>query len=230
MSKKTKIIIIIAIAILLIATLYFTVLHPRIKVFAEMMYVYEEMGGNTDIGLPIAEYDQYSVTDDTLVMTDFGTFSIGIPSDWEDQTREESKYRTYRTIGAVMEPGVHNPDCEGMVLSPVGDDNSDMVIINEELIGSPTKINQFIKGYEQLGYGLPDNFYNTLKCAYSLEKDDYSFWNYNKGLAFTYVLPFRAGAMFYSNGDTAKTYYYESEDKCGFIHEQYREDYICDIK
>ena len=225
MSKKTKTIIIIAVSILLTATLYFTILHPRIKTYIAMVCVYEEMGGSRDIGLPAEEYNQYSITDDSLIMTDFGAFSIGIPSDLEDQTKEDSDIIVYRTIGAVTEPGVNNPDIEFIGISPDGDDNSGMVIINKELIGSDAELNRLAKGYEALGYGMPDNFYNTLRCAHSLSPDDYSFWNYNKGLAYTYLLPFRAGSPFYSNGDNCKTYFYETEDVCGIICEQYREDY-----
>lgn len=226
MNKKIKkFLIIVVAALLLTATLYITILHPRIKTYVAMVCVYEEMGGSRDIGLPAEEYNQYSVTDDSLIMTDFGAFSIGIPSDLEDQTKEDSGFFVYRTIGAVTEPGVNNPDIEYIGISPVGYDNSDIVIINKELIGSDAELNRLAKGYEALGYGMPDNFYNTLKCAHSLSPDDYSFWNYNKGLAYTYLLPFRAGSPFYSNGDDCKAYFYETEDVRGIICEQYRKDY-----
>ncbi len=225
MSKKVKVIIIVVVSILFTATLYFTILHPRIKIYRDMVQVYNEFGGSRDIGLPAEEYTQYSLTDDSLVMTDFGAFSIGIPSDLENQTKEDSDIIVYRTIGAVIEPGTNNPDIEFIGLSPDGDDNSDMVIINKELIGSNAELNRLAKGYESLGYGMPDNFYNTLRCTHSLSLDDYSFWDYNKGLAYTYLLPLRAGSLFYSDGNNYKTYFYETEDVCGIICEQYRENY-----
>lgn len=225
MSKKVKILIIVAVAVILTATLYLTILHPRVKTYIAMACVYEEMGGSRDIGLPAEEFNQYSVTDDSLVMTDFGSFSLGIPSDLENQTREGSDITIYRTIGTIVEPGVNNPEIEYLGFYTEGNDNSDMVIINRELIGSELELNRLAEGYEALGYGMPDTSYDTLRCAHSLSSEDYSFWNYNKGLAFTYLLPFRAGSLFYSNGDTAKTYFYETEDVCGIICEQYREDY-----
>ena len=225
MSKRVKIIIIVAVSIFLTATLYFTILHPRIKTYVDMFHIYNEFGGGRDIGLPAEEYNQYSVTDDSLVMTNFGSFSLGIPSDLEDQTKEDSEMIVYRTIGAVIEPGVNNPDFEFIGIDPDGEDNSGMVIMDKELIKSNLKLNHLAKGYEALGYGMPDNFYNTLRCAYSISSEDYSFWNYNKGLAFTYLLPFRAGSLLNSNGDTSKIYFYETEDVCGIIREQYRENY-----
>ena len=130
MSKTKKIIIIAVIAVLISAALYFIILHPRIKTYSMITIIYDEFGGNYDIGEPIIEYDHSSVTDESLVMTDFGTFSLGVPSDWENQSKEDSEFTIYRTIGTVAESD--GDDGEGMVFNPAGTDNSYIVILNNE--------------------------------------------------------------------------------------------------
>ena len=230
MNKKLKITFIVVGIVLLTALLYFTVLHPRVKTYLMTAAIYKEFGGTRDIGLPIVEYDQASVTDDSLIMTDFGTFSLGIPSDLEDQSKEDSDFIIYYTIGADRETGVHNPDAESIGFKPVGNDNSSMALVNnpdfyEESGISDAEARHITNGFEKLGYGMPDNAYATLKCAYSLTSEDYNFLNYEKSLAFAYALAYRAGSLYYSNGDTAKTYYYESEGKYALINEEYRPDY-----
>lgn len=227
MNKKLKIVLIAIGILLLTALLYFAVVHPRVKTYLMMQAIYEEFGGNRDIGMPIIEYDQSHVTDDSLVMTDFGTFSLGIPSDWENQSKEDSDLIIYRTIGVDVG---EKADCESMAFSPTGSDYSNLAILNnkdlyEESELSDANIRHLENGYEKLGYGLPDSAYTTLKCAYSITPEDYNFYIYDKSLAYTYVLVHRAGSPYYSNGDTAKIYYYETDDVCVLINEQYRPDY-----
>ena len=223
--KKYFKIILIAITILLVTVLlYFVILHPLVKTYLMTTAVYEEFGGNRDIGLPITEYDYGSVTDDSLVMTDFGAFTLGIPSDWEDQTKEDSDFIIYHTIGTVTESGAAD-NGEGMSFHPAGSDNSDLVILDNEEAGfSAREMRHLEKGYEKLGYGMPDNAYNALKCAYSITPEDYSFLKYDESLAYAYILAYRAGSLYYSNGNTDKTYYYETDDKCVLICEKYRPD------
>ncbi len=228
-SKKIHIILIAIVVALVAALLYFTVVHPRVKTYLMMQAVYEEFGGDRYIGEPIVAYDQAHVTDDSLVMTDFGTFRLGIPSDWENQSKEDSDIIIYRTIGAVVEVG-ETTDCESMAFSPTGYDDSGLAILNNEELYeeselSDADIRHLENGFEKLGYGMPDSAYATLKCAYSITPEDYNFFVYDKSLAYAYVLVHRAGTLYYSNGDTAKTYYYETDDVCVLINEQYRPDY-----
>lgn len=229
MNKKVKIVIIIISIILLTALLYFTVVHPRVKTYLMMQAIYEEFGGDRDIGEPIVEYDQSHVTDDSLVLTDFGAFRLGLPSDWEDQSKEDSEIIIYRTTGTVVEPGVNNRECESIGFNPEGKDYSNLAILNNASLTEEGLSNREMrileKGYEKLGYGMPDSAYTTLKCAYSITSEDYNFYVYDKSLAYAYVLVHRAGSLYYSNDDTDKTYYYETDDKCVLICEKYRPDY-----
>ena len=224
MKKNIKITL-IAITILLVTVLlYFVILHPLVKTYLMTTAVYEEFGGDRDIGLPIAEYDHAAVTDDSLVMTDFGTFRLGIPSDWEDQSKEGTDFISYHTIGAVAEPGVAN-DREGITFNPAGSDNSDLMIMDNEEAGfSAKEMKHLEKGFEKLGYGMPDSAYSALKCALSITPEDYNFLKYDESLAYAYILAHRAGSLYYSNGNTDKTYYYETGDKCVLICEKYRPD------
>lgn len=224
MSKTKKIIIIAVIAVLISAALYFIILHPRVKTYSMITAIYDEFGGNYDIGEPIIEYDHSSVTDESLVMTDFGTFSLGVPSDWENQSKEDSEFTIYRTIGTVAESD--GDDGEGMVFNPAGTDNSYIVILNnEELDLSAGELKHLKKGFERLGYGMPDSAYATLKCAYLLTPEDYNFLKYDESLAYAHILAYRAGSLYYSNGSTDQTYYYETNDKYVLICEKYRPDY-----
>ena len=231
MNKKLKIILIATIAVLLAALLYFTILHPRVKTYLMTVIIYDEFGGDRDIGEPITEYNHSDVTDDSLVMTDFGAFTLGIPSDWEDQTKEDSEFITYCTIGTIREPGKElEPNEEIIVFKSAGSDDSCIALLNNEELYeesdlSKADIKHLTKGFEKLGYGMPDSAYATLKCAHSLTPEDYNFLNYDESLAFAYALTYRAGSLYYSNGDTAKTYYYETDNKCAIINEQYRPDY-----
>jgi len=231
MNKTKKIVIIVIIAMLLTAVLYFIILHPRVKTYLSTVAIYEEFGGNRDIGEPIIEYDYSNVTDESLVLTDFGTFRLGIPSDWEDRSKEDSEFTTYCTIGAASAVGKElEPNEEIMVFNPAGNDNSSIVLLNNEELYeesgfSDADIRHLTKGFEKLGYEMPDSAYATLKCAHSLTPEDYNFLKYDESLAFAYALVFRAGSLYYSNGSTAKTYYYETDDKCAIINEQYRPDY-----
>lgn len=220
MNKKLKILLIIVIAVILTAILYVAVIHPRIKLHIQTLRVYEEMGGGTDIGQPLITYNQYNVKDDTLKMIDMGDFHIGVPSDWEKQDNDDSAFVIYGS-------GRTTPDgkkFETLTSTGSGTDYSDMVILNRELYESDDLWRRVNKGFESLGYGMPTTAYDSLRCALEMRAEDYNLLDYNKSLAFTYALPFRAGSPNYYDGITSWSYLYEDEYKCGIINEMYRKD------
>lgn len=217
MNKKLKVILIIAGIALLSALLYIVVLHPRVKLLIQTLRVYSVMGGTTDIGDPIMDYEYYDVKDDTLQMIDYGNYSIGVPSDWEDISNEDSIFIAYGLKGVTDEDAA----TEYLSATGNGEESSDMILLNREFYESDDLWRRANKGFEQLGYGMPSTSYDSFKCALMMDSKDYNLLNYNKSLAFTIALSYRAGSWCLYDGITSWSYLYEDEDKCGFIHEYY---------
>lgn len=221
MNKKLKVILIVAASVVLTAILYIFFIHPRLALYAQTLLVYDAMSGTTDIGEPIMAYEKYDVTDDTLKMTDYGEFSVGVPSDWVKLERESDVFIIY----ASEEASEVNEKQETITSTGKGEDYSDMILLNRELYESDNLWRRVNKGFEQLGYGMPTTVYDSFKCALSMDSRDYNLINYNKSLAFTYALPYRAGSFYVYDGVTSWSYLYEDEEKCGFISEAYLEKF-----
>lgn len=218
MTKKSKKLMLIlgGVIVLVLCVAFF---FPRVMVWHGIQRAYEE-GFAPDFGETAKDFTEYDVTDDSLVMINFPHFTIGLPTYFEDQTTGDSDLFIYRTAGATEED---YSNCEAIAFNPQGNDNTDITVLNPEVFNT-LKMNRLINGYEQLGYGIPDNSYNSLKCAFSITEEDYSFWNYNKSLAYMYLVPGRtAGFAFYSDGIISHTYIYETEDKCALLNESYNE-------
>ena len=53
-----------------------------------------------------------------------------------------------------------------------------------EIANAPLKkyaVKQLMKGFDELGNGIPDNYYNMYKSFYLLTEEEYSFWNWKQG-------------------------------------------------
>lgn len=216
MKKKKKIFLGIVAVVLMAAVLYFTVLHPRVKVGIQVLRIYNEYGFG-DIGDPCQPFTAYDVTDDSLVTKDCEPYYIGIPEDMleidEHKDVPDIKYEgrgeqgEQRTVYSVN----------------IGHDESEKVILNEEVAEDAVLYSRLCKAYDKLGYGIPDNRYATLKCSLLFDKSDYSFLNYRKSLAFSYALEERYRNMFFHIDEPGEmSYYYETDDKCALIHERFR--------
>ncbi len=220
MNKKLKIALIIVGVALLSVLLYFGILHPRMKLLFQTLRVYSVMGGTTDIGDPILSYEKYDVKDDTFKVIDYGTYSVGVPSHWTDQSDEDRMLTIYGT----EEVSGRNVSIETLAATGNGTDYTDMILLNRDLYESDDMWRRVNKGFERLGYGMPTSAYDSIRIALSMDSKDYNLLNYNKSLAFTFALPYRAGSINAYDGVTSWSYLYEDENKCGFIHEMYRED------
>lgn len=220
MNKKLKVILIVAASVVLTAILYIVFIHPRLTLYTRTLLVYDAMGGSTDIGEPILAYDKYDVKDDTLKMTDYGDFSVNIPSDWVKKESDSDNFTIYVPKDALEESVVQ----EAITSTGTGEDYSDLILLNRELYESDTLWRRVNKGFERLGYGMPTTAYDSIRCALMMDSKDYNLINYNKSLAFTYALPYRAGSFYVYDGVTSRSYLYEDEEKCGFIRETYHEN------
>lgn len=216
MKKRTKIFLGIAAVVLVTAVLYFTVLHPRIKAGFQALSATLDYG-QLDIGDPCQPFPGYNVTDDSLVERDFGMYyNISVPINMieKEEPGEETavKYVCRGENGEELAVYAMN--------KPI--DNSDDIILSEELMGDAKTYQQVYEAFDRLGYGIPDNYYTTMKCALLLEQSDFDFINYHKSIAFAYALPEREVQIhFVANGLNKVSYYYETDDKCGFIREYY---------
>lgn len=218
MKKKTKIIIcmvaVIVVVIVVTAVLYFTVLHPRVKVGIQVLRVYSEHGFD-DIGDPCQPFTAYDVTDDSLVARDFGPYYIGVPEDMLDVDE-------HKDVPDMKYVGRGEQGEQRMVFSfNTCYDESARVILNEEVTEDAVLYSRLCKAYDKLGYGIPDNYYVTMKCSLLLDKSDYNFLNYHKSLAFAYALEARYWNQFYFIDEPGEmSYYYETDDKCALIYER----------
>ncbi len=220
MNKKLKIALIIVGVALLSVLLYFGILHPRVKLLVQTLRVYSVMGGTMDIGDPILAYEKYDVKDDTFKIIDYGNYSVGVPSHWTDQSDEGSTFITYGLKSTTDEDVL----AEALAATGNGEDYTDMILLNREIYESDDIWRRVNKGFERLGYGMPTTAYDSIRIALSMDSKDYNLLNYNKSLAFTFALPYRAGSVNVYDGVTSWSYLYEDENKCGFINEMYRED------
>lgn len=219
MKKKTKVILGIIAVVLVAAVLYFTVLHPRVKVGIQVLRIYSDWGF-VDIGDPCQPFTAYDVTDDSLVTKDCGPYYIGVPEDMleidEHEDLPDIKY-----VGRGDEG-----EQRTVFLINIGYDESERVILNEEVAEDAVLYSKLCKAYDKLGYGIPDNRYATWKCSLLLDKSDYNFLNYHKSLAFAYALEERCRNMFFRIDEPGEmTYYYETDDKCALIHERFHSTY-----
>ena len=216
MKKKTKIIISIVAVLLVMLVLCFTVLHPRIKASFQALSAMIDYG-QLDIGDPCQPFPGSNVTDDSLVERDFGMYyNISVPINMieKEEPGEETavKYVSRGENGEELVVYAMN--------KPV--DNSDDIILSGELMGDAKTYQQVYEAFDRLGYGIPDNYYTTMKCALLLEQSDFDFINYHKSIAFAYALPEREVQIFFvTDRLNENNYYYETDDKCGFIREYY---------
>lgn len=129
MNKKLIVILIVAASVILTAILCIFFIHPRVALYTQTLLVYDTMGETTEIGDPIMAYEQYDVTDDTLAMVNYGDFSVGIPSDWIKEERDNDVFTIYIPQGIPEGSVIH----EAITSTGNGTDYSDIILLNREL-------------------------------------------------------------------------------------------------
>lgn len=213
MKKALKIILpAIGIALIVFMLIHY-VLTPRIATYLAIQDIMEA-NHVTDLGETGLPFTEYSLTDDSLVMVETPHYTIGIPVGFHEITstvenslvygNETEEYKILMLTNAY-EVDVNFLDPENYK------ENNSVVSINEKILA---------KGFQKLGYGMPDNYYNTCKCALSITEDDYNFFSLSESLAYCCLVTFRT-SMVYSDGIDSHTYIYETEDKNAIICEYY---------
>lgn len=202
---------IVAIVIGLLALLGVAAIVLRVQLWFVIQEV-RETSFRTELGATMTEYPYYDVVGENLTMVEFEHFSVGIPEGFEGNDNEGKEVVSYKN-------GEEGEQAIGIRLAAY--DASRLSIMDVPGLGKWEK-KQLFDGCEQLGYGIPDSAYNSMKCSYSLREEDYDFWNYNKSLAYCYLLPYRLD-MFVADGVNYHIYNYESEEKYILINERHDE-------
>lgn len=209
MSKAKKIILTIIIIVVSLIILFW-IFGVRLVIWYAAKQITPDIGSAAqyfteyDITMNSVDYVQ-DISHDGLTMTIPGNFV-------------EHELSLENTIMYIL-PNEDETDTESVVFM-ASSDLSDMNLFGEENMSEYTNgildkvaMDKLMKGFEDLGYGLPDSAYNTFKSTSLLTADDYSFWNWQKG--FAYVV---SGMIKNTSFIADYNYIYETEDVCGIIH------------
>ncbi len=210
-KQRRKIIVIIAVAVtVLLAVVFFWVIKPRIEFNNLICELLPEVGEGAEY------FTEYDVTDDSLVMTEAGDISIGIPAGYvpdDTNVQDIAMYRDKNNIKLGVTVNTTATDLEGMSL--FYRDSYDVSDEEYELI---TKY--LTEWFNALGNGLPDSAYNTYKCMHLLSDDDRSFWDIGQNIAFGITGILKESIPVWGE----ELYIYETDDKCGFVSVSYPTD------
>ena len=210
-KQRRKIIIIITAAIvILLFVVFFWVIKPRIEMNNLICEVLPEVGESAEY------FTQYDIADDSLVMTDIGNISIGLPAGYELKDTNVQDIVIYCDKNNI-ELGVTVNTCATNMedMSLFDRDSYDVSDEQYEKI-----VKHLTEWFNALGNGLPDSAYNTYKCMHLLSDDDRSFWDIGQNIAFGIVGIMKESMPIW--GD--EIYIYETEDRCGFISVSYPTD------
>lgn len=207
--KKIKIIVPVAILAIALLLFYIIVLHPRIKIYNDIQNTMAERDV-TGLGTAIIPYEyDYQPGDDWIVIEE-RRCRFQIPSYFIHQASEIPEYTS--------------PDNEESITVYEEGGKAEEPVLNADEYDEETMI-QLRDGFEQLGYGIPDSEYNSLKAILSITEEDYNFWNINEAKAFSVLASYKtyayAGIYCHTNGVDRVCYYYESESLCFIVSESY---------
>lgn len=199
-KRKTVTIVIIIAAVLLVGYIAVSIVVPRVMLHITIKETLADVGDGAEY------FTEYSVAHrEATFSADNGYIMIDIPAELS-------------TSEIILETTQLFKDDDGhMVTLLEEDDFSDMNLLDREIFNNQDfkvriGINQFIKGVESLGNGLPDSAFGTLKCAYMLDEEDYNPYSFNNQVAYYYMGELKQALH------TGTTYVYENDDICGFIH------------
>lgn len=209
--KKAKIIVPVAILAIALLLFYIIVLHPRVKIDNEIQ---NTMGkwDVTNLGTAVIPYAyDYQPGEDWVVIEE-RRCRFSIPAYYIDQSD-----------GVPVLVYVSSDDKDCLVVYKDGEQAWDPILNANEY--DEETMSQLRDGFEQLGYGIPDSEYSSLKAILSVTDEDYDFWNINKAQAYSVLVTHKTDSYAcincISNGINRFCYYYESEDIYFIISEVY---------
>lgn len=209
---KTKKIIIIIVTVVLLGGFFLWILLPRlaIKKLADTYLDSFDVEGKY--------FEDYSVTDDSLVTVVNKYISLDIPSELTLVNEEYVEEKGGEGVAVYSNENEEYGDSV-MVSNKPDHEEWNLTDVSQTLeAGAEEEFEiaheQFVKGIESFGNGTPDSYYDTLKCIYLLEHEDQAFWDMNKATAFVALATYRSILV----NDQEAIYIYEREDICGILH------------
>lgn len=211
MKKRVITISAIVAGIIILGLFFLWVLLPRIMLYK----IVNSYLPNVDKS---AEYfTDFNIANNDVQTIDNGYVSVKIPNRF---IHNEEK--------AELIPCLYNTsdNSETIFFMSEKGDLSGLNLLDPEMYkdidGVPPDIGvkEITKGFESIGKGLPDSAYNTYKLMLLINKDDYSFWNLNKGVCFSIAAVMKE--ILISNYD--KMYLYEKDNIRGIIEIEEKED------
>ena len=205
-NRQRRVIMILAIiAILMLIVMGVWILFPRLAIYRLVSKTVPDVG-------PAAEYfEEYSVTDDSLVIMEYPEFTVGIPADFvKRDIPEDATFECYDS---------ENKE-ESIIITKESANLEDMNLFNSShyedtaALDSETIIKYTKKWFKRLGNGIPDSAYGTMKCMLLLDNDDKSMLDIGQNMAFAI-----AGVMKTTIYDPEHqtSIIYETDEKCGII-------------
>ena len=178
-GKVKRIILIVVISMVILTLLVWNVGIRLIILYLERQ-ITPKLGPAAEY---FTEFDLTMADSEAVQVITINDVTITIPAEFE----ETEPLGTTRIFSTIDEEG--NVTKGLLILTPgdvseinlLGEQNMDKMAAN---FWGKYAVKQLVKGYEDLGYGIPDNFYNMSKSYYLLKEEDYSFWNWRKELDF----------------------------------------------
>lgn len=211
MKKKTKMFIALAIIVLILFTFYFIIIHPRVRIYRDIQDIMSE-NNVSNLGVPAIPYTHTTQPDADWVEVRCSGYTLKLPPYYDPSEEVSTLY--YPSDASITEHIFVHP--EGRY--------SSYYILNPDTYDEKT-LEKLTDGYEQLGLGMPDDLYHSLKAMLSVSEEYYDFWDINKAMAYRVLVLHRVSEIgsfsWYMNGANKICYYYESEDIYFIAREEY---------
>ena len=200
MKKRTKIILSIAIAAVLLTFVSLVFIVPRVMLHQMAKELLPAC-------VPAEYFTDYSLKYDNTFTVSNEYFSVEIP---EGYVYKEDIPESLNVSAYVLPETASTSHSYMIINEPY---NIYMNLLDPEYSGETEmipgiKISNQEKIFTSLDYPAPDSFYNIMKGAALLDKKDYTFWNYKKQVAFVSLAYIKEA--FYADCNTL--YIYERDD------------------
>lgn len=166
-TKKNKVVIVI-VAMIVVVIGIFAFWYPRMIMHSNMKELVQECeSGNVVTDFSLKAENVFTVSNQN--------FSVDIPEGFVSYEAIANSIMEFYQSGEKSFAIFKQPSVLQMSLINPQDEDS----IGGDI--EPEKLNKMV---EKLGYGTPDCYYNIMKAAILLNKEDYSFWSKDKQIAF----------------------------------------------
>lgn len=219
MSLKKRAVKITLAAVLIIVILFFiVVLLPRVQLYYNVQKTIEKL---TYIDIKADFFTDYSVSGKGELQTvDNGFFSVKIPAEY---VLEEKKEEFYPTVYN----GVSDKEWVSFFDEPdefVIDLLDPEFYTEKEGISPDMSAFDIRKGFDRLGYGIPDSTYNSYKCMLQMDSSDHCFWDMNREYSFMITVMTKELLLSSTFSEDDEYFIYERGDVYGIIRSKGEEN------